>query len=169
MVTEQEGRTRAEALVRAYCGWRVAPLKREVLAVHVAMGREAALLPTMHLSALHSVTVAGQVLDASTYTWSSTGVVRPGDTVPFWGYGALDEPYQLAVFEADVTHGHEDWPPELLGVLDALTSRAQQAPSMYVQVGQVRVATGQDGMPVGSGLTAADRAVLDRYRLPPRP
>lgn len=169
MVDETGARARAEALVRSYCGWRVAPQEREVLTVD-SDSAGTVLLPSMHVTALHSLTINGTAVDAADYQWSGAGVLRLTGTVPTsWGYwGSLYYEPQLQGIAADVTHGYEEWPPEVEAVLDALASRALTTPSMYVQVGQVRVATGQDGMPVGTALTASDRQVLDRYRLPPR-
>lgn len=172
MVTEAEARLRAEALVRAYCGWHVAPSTREVLAVDGERGWGSVLLPTMYVTALHSVTIGDDVLEASTYTWSPAGILRLayGSPLPWSDYYAASYAQQpLQNITADVTHGYDEWPPEVAGVIDALAVRAQATPSQYVQVGQVRVATGPDGQPLGAGLAQGDRAVLDRYRLPPRP
>lgn len=169
MVDEAGARARAEALVRSYCGWRVAPAVREVLTVD-SDSAGTLLLPTMRLKELHSLTINGEPVTATDYQWSGAGVLRLTGTVPTsWGHwGSLYYAPQLQGIAADVTHGHDEWPPEIEAVLDALSSRNLQAPTMYVQVGQVRTATGPDGMPVGAGLSPTDRSILDRYRLPGR-
>lgn len=171
MVSEQEARTRAEALVRAHCGWWVAPGKRETLRVLHPGGSGAVLLPTLHVRDLHSLTFDGEVVDTSSTRWDQTGVLYTDQTVPTsWGtWGTLYRPGHVIVVEAEVTHGYEEWPAELLGVIEALTQRFAAPPSQYVQVGQVRMATGSDGQPLGGTLSAADRDLLNLYRLPPRP
>ena len=169
MVSEEDARTRAEALVRAYCGWSVAPQKREVLRV-TDQGGGALLLPSLHVTDLHSLTIDGEPVDSSNLRWSTNGVVHlhRGVTAS-WAWGGRWNVNGVSTIEADVTHGYQVWPAELLGVVEALASRSQVTPSQYVQVGQVRVATGSDGQPLGGALSLNDRDLLNLYRLPPRP
>lgn len=163
-ISDQQARARAEAQVRAYCGWIVAPSTTETL-VSDGDGSGVLLLPTLHLTDLLSLTVDGTVVDPATVEWSTAGVVRWPSSC--WSYGPSTR--KLRGISAEVEHGYAEWPLDLAGVLDRLTTRATTDPGVFVQVGQVRVATGNDGLPVGGELTDLDRAVLNRYRLPPRP
>jgi hypothetical protein len=162
-LTEEQARARAEAQVRAYCGWIIAPSTTETL---VLDGDRSGLLllPTLRLTALVALTVDGTTVDVADVEWSSIGVVRwpCGDT---W----VPSTSKLRGITVQFTHGYDEWPLDLAGVVDRLTTRATTDPGIYVQVGQVRTATGSDGLPVGGELTDLDRSVLDRYRLPPRP
>lgn len=161
-LSPEVARARAEAQVRAYCGWIVAPSTTETL---VLDGDRSGvlLLPTLRLTDLAALTVDGTTVDLTDVEWSSVGVVRWPCTT--W----LPSTRKLRGITVQITHGYDEWPLDLAGVLDRLTTRATSDPGIYVQVGQVRTATGNDGLPVGGELTDLDRSVLDRYRLPPRP
>lgn len=164
---ETQARERAEAEVRAFCGWHVAPTKREVLVLD-GEGTRTVFLPTLRLTELHSLSVNGTPVDLATVQWSPTGIVRYGYAPTSGWDGYQFTRGQLGGVEADVTHGWETWPLEVLSVVDRLAARTVADPGNLVQVGQVRVGVGQDGLPLGGTLTDVDRDVLLRYRIPGR-
>lgn len=158
-LTAEDARLRAEAEVTSYCGWHIAPPVRETVTLN---GDESGvvLLPTLRLTELHSLTVDGSAIDVngSAVQWSAAGVMR---------CPASDG--RLRGVVVDMTHGHDEWPLPVISVIERLAARAQDAQGALVQVGQVRLATGSDGLPAGGTLTEVDRLILARYRVPSRP
>lgn len=165
-LTESEARERAEATVRAYCGWHVAPEVTETIVLD-GPGSGVLLLPTLRVVSIASVTEAGALLDPATYAWSVAGFVRRD---PDTWHVELQERWTSALrgIEVVLTHGYAEWPPELVGLLDGLAARVLAGPSVLRQVGAVAYATGVDGLPVGGSLTIVEQAALDAYRLPRR-
>lgn len=158
-LTPAEATARAEAEVRAYCGWHIAPEKTETLTLD-GPGGTLLVLPSLRVSAVTSLADNGTQLDPAGFAWSAAGVVRrTGNT---WAEA-------LRGITVTLTHGYPDMPLDVTAVIERLAARAQDGPSLYSQVGAVSYASGEDGLPASGSLTLLDRMVLDRYRLPPRP
>lgn len=169
-LTEEEARAQAEAEVRAYCGWHITPLVTETLTVD-GSGNRSQMLPTLHLVNVTAVTDGDTVLTvglgpSSDVEWSHNGYLRFNT----WQHHRKFTE-RLQGVTADVVHGYADWPLDVLAVVRRLTQRALDSDEAgtLAQVGQVRYATGSDGLPATGTLTDLDRNVLDRYRLPPWP
>jgi hypothetical protein len=64
-----------------------------------------------------------------------------------------------------MTHGYDELPGELRRVALAVADRGA-SPANIRQVGDITLAVSAGDAPAGSVLTEAERAVLDRYRLP---
>lgn len=150
--------TDPEALIRAYCEWHIAPSREETLTLD-GTSTNVLMLPSLHVTAVDTVTNDGTELDADTYDWSEAGMIQRR-------YGARFS-CRFRGVEVALTHGYADWPTELETIIDDLEGR--DLSGSYVQVGQVRVATDSNGAPLGSAFTDAQRSILDRYKLPPRP
>lgn len=169
-LTEEEARAQAEAEVRAYCGWHITPVVTETL-VADGSGNRAQMLPTLRLVSVAAVTNDGDALTIglgpnSDVEWSRNGYLRFNTWCSKRAFTS-----HLRGVTADVTHGYADWPADVLAVVRRLTQRALDSDGVGIlaQVGQVRYATGTDGLPATGTLTDLDRNVLDRYRLPPWP
>lgn len=156
----------ATALVRSYCGWHVTPIVADVVTLD-ASGMATQMLPTLHVVTLTAVTYDGTVLTDEDYEWREIGVLRLKYDGP-----NISQLCKWSVKDRSVvvtmTHGFES-APDVAGVILALASRAQSAPGggFVRQVGQVSFQT-----PSGDGggyLLESEKAVLDRYKLPPRP
>lgn len=168
----------AEALVRSYCDWHIAPSRTEtVVARSTSRGYmrdyydstvshfyspSVLVLPTLHLTAVTSIVVDGLTLDPSMYTWSSRGYITR--LVGHW------------VSNSDVlvtvTHGFEIVPPEVEAVVQAVAQRAFNNPNSVVreQAGPFSVFYSQVGGRIEApalALMDAEKSILDRYRLPP--
>src|SRR4051812_17931640 len=79
--------TAAEAVVRAYCGWHIAPSRTDTITT-VGIFTGSLFLPTLYLTAVVSVTEDGTLLTAPDYTVHREGYVTrvsPSDVVPAWG------------------------------------------------------------------------------------
>ena len=149
----------AEAAVRAYCGWHVAPVKAETVTVWSA-GDRSVLLPSLHVTEVASVMVDGEPVED--YTWTSDGILR----------GVR----KCGTVEAVLTHGHDGDSTAgvlLSSIILATAVRAKSSPSglMRAQVGQVsetysQTATNQAG---GVALLTSEKNLLAPYKLPSRP
>jgi hypothetical protein len=65
----------AEALVRDWCGWHIAPSKTETITVD-GSGVDSLVLPTKYLTAVTSVTEDGVALtEGVNFRWSQAGVI----------------------------------------------------------------------------------------------
>jgi hypothetical protein len=141
--------TAAQALVAAYCGWHIAPSKAETITLD-GPGSATLLLPTLYVTQLTSVTSDGITVDPEDYDWSEAGIVE-------LRCGVFSSRFRGVT--VGLTHGYANMPADVLAVIAQLD--AGGFGPQVAQVGQVRVQT-------AAGMVAAD-AILDRYRLPPRP
>ena len=136
----------AEALVRAYCGWHIAPSETHTVVLD-GKGGSTLFLPSLHVTAITSITVDGVLLAATAYEWSQTGQVNRR-------YGAW--PRKLRSISVVFTHGYPVCPPEVRDFIEqSAKASAGSAPLTQAQVGQVAVTY--------SAPTPA-RSVLDPYR-----
>jgi hypothetical protein len=165
--TEDERLEQAEGVVRAYCGWHIAPSRTVTETCPTAGGL--LFLPSLHVTAVGSVTLSDEtVLTTDQYEWTTEGVVR---LIPGWGRDWWT-PYAPAKATVEYTHGYPTPPPEVVGVVRAVAQRATDNPRSVVQqnTGPFGVTYSQAG---GQALTLAildtERAVLDHYRLNARP
>lgn len=149
----------ATAAVRAYCGWHVAPSQVETVTVDA--DGHTVLLPSLHVTAVSSVTVDDVLLEAEAFDWSAAGILRL--TASACGFRKVT---------VVMTHGYETV-PEVAAIILAVSARAIASPSGVVraQVGQISETYSQTGANQAGGvaLLDAEMATLDRYKLPPRP
>lgn len=171
-LSEADALTRAEASVRAYVGWHLAPEKSETITLD-GPGSPVLLLPTLRVSAITAVTEDGQAVAPESYEWSSSGVLRRKGSSsypsPTWGPSWTSS---LRGVTVELTHGFDEMPLDVTAIIERLAARASEASkgsALLSQVGQVAYATGEDGAPLSGSLSSLDRAVLGRYKLPPRP
>ena len=149
----------AEAAVRAYCRWHVAPVKSETVTVW-GVGDGAILLPTLRVVSVESVTVDGEPV--TDFEWREHGTLH--------GAGWRGR------VEVSFTHGFDQTGPAfevVRGQILAVAARAKASPDGVVraQVGQVSETYSQTGSNQAGGvsLLAVEKAALDAYRLPARP
>lgn len=145
------------AAVRSYCEWHVAPSVTEDLTVN-GSGSNFQNLPTLHMTALNTLTEDGTLLDPSGFEWSDNGQLWRAQ--PWTGH--------FRGIVANITHGYDTCPPAILGVLYEAADRGMEG-SAASQVGQVRMG-GVDGVSGAVAFVMDKRAyILDRYKIPPRP
>lgn len=162
VATEAERLLQAEALVRAYCGWHIAPSREETVTVHV-FGGTYLPLPSLYVTEVSGVAEAGTalVLDDG-YAW-----LTPSSTLTRYSWG----------WDADVevtfTHGYEAAPPEVSAIVQAVAQRAVDNPGSRPrdQVGPFAESYSQVGFNQAPALVLldAEKEALSRYRIPPRP
>lgn len=151
---------RAEALVRSYCGWHVAPLRVADPVTVPYSGDELILLPSLRVTDVSEVRLDDTVVPLEDVEWFEHGVIRVRG-----GSSAVK-------VHVTMSHGFEE-AGAVEAVILAVAARAKASPSGVVrsQVGQVsetysQTSTNQAG---GVSLLDSEMAVLDRYRLPARP
>lgn len=158
MATPQE---KAEATVRAYCGWHIAPVRTDDVLVMDGSGATVQQLPSLRVTAVSEVTNDGTVLDVvNDLEWSADGYMRvPGR----WTH-------KLRGVTAKITHGYATMPDEVQAVIDDLIARENSNPGAAQQVGQVRFAVSLvSGAALGGALSPYEKEKLNTYRLPDMP
>lgn len=146
----------AEALVRAYCGWHIAPSLDETLTLY---GNRASLyLPSTNVTAVSSVTDSGTVVSTDVYRLRGDRLERTS------GWWSRRTPVTVTL-----THGFDTVPADVQQVVLDVANRAQGAAKSgaysRLRVGDVdrQLATGGDGAAVS--LTEANKDALAPYRI----
>lgn len=156
----QDDLAAAEAAVRKYCGWHVAPVIIEDLILD-GTGTASLFIKSLRVVDVLAAEVDGTVLDPATLEWSEAGYLRiPG----VW-------PDKLRAVKLTVEHGFNDV-PDVVAIVRAIAARASAAPTGVVreQAGAVSISNSLTAPGVSGGVVLMDheRRMLDRYRLPGR-
>lgn len=163
--SEADRLMQAEALVRAYCGWHVAPVRSVELTLD-GPGSDVLLLPTLRLVEVAELSEDGDLLDTESYEWSRYGWVRKSS-----GHRAYWT-RQLGGIVVRFTHGHDDPPAEVTGVVQAVAQRALDNPGSRPrdQVGPFGDTFSQTAFNQAPalGLLDSEKQALASYKLPPR-
>jgi len=164
VTTDDDRLLQAEALVRSFCGWHIAPQRQDTVTVHFAGG--VAVLPTLHLVSVDRVVTSdGIELDPAYYTASTAGVLRRARPTgwsftvePLWSWWDGDATVTF-------THGYDQPPADVTAAVVAVAQQAKSAaPGLQSKT------TGpfsETYLSTGDAL-GVQRAALNRYRIPPR-
>lgn len=147
----------AEAVVRSYCGWHIAPVIAESLVLD-GTGTRSLFVRTLRLVTVTAAEVDGVILDPATLEWSDAGFVRaPGIWVD-----------KLRAVKLTVTHGF-DAVPDVAEIVRAIAARASASPIGVVreQAGAVSIGFSLTAPGVSGGVVLMDheRRMLDKYRI----
>lgn len=156
----------AVAAMRTAAGWHIAPERAETVALDVVCAEPVLRLPTRKLGSVDAVRNAdtAEVVDADRYRVSHTRArVRLKGT--FWpsGYEAI---------EVDMTHGYEECPEDLLGVLGQYIlagRRDSSVQSVSVDDASAAYFSNQAMTSTGPTYSMSAWATLRRYALPEWP
>lgn len=152
----------ASDMVRAECGWHIAPAVTEVFVVDGPGGRTA-MLPTLELTDVTTVSDAGTVVDPLDLEWSRDGFLR---RCGCWTT-------KLRGLSVTAVHGHATTPADLVALVCTVAARAAASPAGAVreQVGTASVTYSQVGFNVSGGTALLKHEIewLAKYKLPPRP
>ena len=140
----------AVSAIRSECGWHIAPSLPETVKVD-GLGGGSLLLPTLHLTELTSIDNDGKVLTVADLSWSELGIVHGAS----WSC-------KLGGITVVMTHGFEDFPPELRAVARAMAREG-------VGTGAKRLASGPHSVELSEGAQSLRDQIIDRYRIRPRP
>lgn len=148
----------AEAEVRRYCGWHLAPVITEDLVLD-GSGTRTLFLRTLKLRNVVSAEVSGVPVDVSTLEWSEAGFLRAPGVFPD----------RLRSVKLTVEHGFYML-PDVEQIIRDVAGRANASQSYVVreQAGQVSVSASMVASGVAGGVVLMDheRRLLDAYRLP---
>lgn len=152
----------AEALVRAFCDWHIAPVRAQALVVKKGPGSAVLVLPSLQIATLTSVTDDGTVIDPADFQDYTDGLLT--HPTGCWSTGRI---------EVVVTHGFETPPPDVTAVVQAVAQRAVQNPGSLVrkQVGPFGDTYSQTAFnqSVPLALFDGEKDQLRPYRVSPRP
>jgi hypothetical protein len=151
--TSQEAADAASAAVRAYCGWHIAPSITETQTVD-GPGGWLLVLPTLYLTELTDVTSDENAVDDP--EWSESGLVRHR----WWSQ-------KFRGVTATMTHGYDDCPAVIVGVVGSMASRGVAGPGASMTVAgpfTMQYSTGVQGG--ATGIFGTHLAALAPYRLP---
>ncbi|MGV8972246.1 MAG: hypothetical protein ACOH10_07975 [Rhodoglobus sp.] len=154
----------ATADVRGYCHWHVTPSRTETVTLD-GSGSSIQILPSLHVTAVTSVTYDGVVLSAADYSWSEVGVIEYSPSGPYFA-GACRWLTGLGKVVVVMTHGHAQ-ALDLARIILAMADRSQNVPDRITQT--VMGPRSESYSSAGQGFSTDEIAVLDRYRLPGRP
>lgn len=145
----------AQSAIRSYCGWHVAPNITETLLLD-GRGSSHLWMPSLFVTEVTTVVNEGTTLTSEEYDWSADGYLQRRN-----GYWS-SRPRQVSV---TLTHGYEDIPADLVGVAVARAARFASSPAgvKREQAGSVSLER------ESNGFLADELAILDHYKLPPRP
>lgn len=147
----------AEAAVRSYCGWHIAPVIEEDLILD-GTGTGTVFVKSLHLVDVTAAENDGTVLDPLTLEWSESGFVRIDG---LW----TDK---LRAVTLTVEHGFEEV-PDVAEIVRAVAARATASPTGVVreQAGAVSIGFSLTAPGVSGGVVLMDheRRMLDKYRI----
>lgn len=147
---EDERLLQAEATVRSYCGWHIAPARAET-ATFPATDSHVLMLDSLNVTDVVSVTENGTTVDVADYEWDRRGWLTRISCR--WSTGPV---------VVEFTHGFNTVPADVTAAVQAL---AQQAISTNGVLTRKTVGPFTDAY----GLPGDTLAALGAYRLPPRP
>lgn len=150
-------RKAAQATIRRYCGWHVAPVVHETLRV-TAFGGHTLLIPSKHIVDIHAVT-CGVVDLTDDIDWDEGGILRL-DTA-CW-------PDKLGGVSIDLTHGYDPLDvPDVIMLMETIARRARSQPGVASQsVNGASVSYySAGGAPLSVPLLDIEKQMLDPYRL----
>ena len=153
----QENLTAAEAAVRAYCGWHIAPVITEEVVLD-GSGTSTLFVQTLRLKNIIAAEASGTVLDPAALEWSEAGFIRAQG---IW-------PDRLRSVKLTVEHGF-DAAPDVAAIIRAIAERASASPGGVVreQLGGRSISLSMVAPGVSGGVVLMDheRRMLDRYRV----
>ncbi|SKM81074.1 Uncharacterised protein [Mycobacteroides abscessus subsp. massiliense] len=156
----------AEATVRAWCGWHIAPSRREEELPCTVGQLGTILLPSLHVTDVETVTVEDLTLDPADYDWDPAGFIHRNTVSwprryywPVYGYPSRRNA------KVTFTHGYPEVPDDVKTVILELASKAIELPTSIaseVDGGPFKIKLRGD---VGTALTESQRSRLVNYQI----
>lgn len=159
VTTDADRLLQAEAVVRSYCGWHIAPSRADVELTLKPSNATVLTLPSLHVTEV-TVEEDGVELTDDEFAWDANGVLT---RYPGW----------CAEVDVTFTHGYATVPADVQAVVQSIAQRAVNNPGSVVRVqdGPFSETYSQTGfnqsLPIA--LLDAEKTILDHYRIPPRP
>ena len=152
----------ANAEVRRYCGWHIAPVVTEQLVLD-GSGGNILLLPTQKLVSLNSVFIEDEEIPLDRFHYSPDR-----GTLDYSGW--FWPRFPVGSIRLNMTHGYDlDDVPDVVAVISAVATRARTTPagvvSQTVAGASVSYATDRTGAALTVGLLGSEAATLNPFRL----
>lgn len=112
--TEEDQLFQAEATVRDYCGWHIAPSREETVTFADPVGSRL-MLPSLYVTAVSSVTVDGVTQDPSTYRIHRNGWIERRGSGAQWYGGEVSVTF---------THGYATPPESVTAAVKAVAQNS---------------------------------------------
>jgi len=142
----------ATAAIRLWCGWHIAPVITETLALD-GEGSASLNLPSGHVVDVTALRVDGVTQPVGEWDWSTAGMIR-------LRRGLFPDRFRCV--QVDLTHGYAQAPAVTAVITRAvLGACASPMGATREQAGSISVSWARTGMT----MTAEDRADLAPYRL----
>lgn len=157
--SEHDRIEQAEAVVRDYCGWHIAPSRDETVTFVEPTG-SCLMLPSLYVTDVSSVVVDGVTQAADTYHVHQNGWIQRHGAGSIW-YGD--------VVTVTFTHGYDSGPAGVAAIVQSIAQRAVDNPGSLLRTQDgpfsdtFSAASGNTSLPVA--LFDAERAVLNRYKI----
>lgn len=151
---DDERLLQAEAKVRTYCRWHIAPSRTETVTLYPEYGLETLMLPSLYVTAVTAVTDGTTTLATTDYLWRPNGILRrlPG----LWW--SLDNQGVTVTF----THGYDEPPADVTAAVQELAAIGSLGRLKSKSAGPFSETYSFD-------LNTVDASSLDAYRIPLRP
>lgn len=166
--SEEDRLVQAEALVRAYCGWHIAPVKVSTWSLGPT-GDTALVLPTLRLVNVLAVVDRLVTLDPAGYTWDEQGILHL--TARSWYSNETLRRFPTRV-TVQAEHGYDEPPAEVTAVVQAVAQRALDNPGSLTRdaVGPFAnvYSASSTGQAASLALLIEEKQTLGRYKLPAR-
>lgn len=140
----------ATGAVRTHCGWHIAESVTETVTLD-GSGATILTLPSLHVTAVNSVTEDGDAVTVADIEWSAAGFLKRSTA---WTS-------KLRGVVVNLTHGYATTPPEVRDIVLAAAARtsAMPVPVEREQVGDYSVSYAK------VSLLSHELNVLDRYTI----
>lgn len=153
--TEDDRLEQAEAMVRGYCGWHIAPSRTETVTLYPDGSGQMAL-PSLYVTGVASVTETGYPALLSTdYRWYPHGEIL---RIQPWYWNT-----RTGGVDVTFTHGYQDPPADVTAVVQALAQRL-----VANTAGLKSKTVGPFSETYSTELLSLEKATLSRYRIPSR-
>lgn len=156
----------ASGLVRAYCGWELSQ-ETDVTVDLDSDGGRVLLLPSLCVTKVSALTLAGASLSPSDWEWRRNGSLLWAPQGRFGGRGGWPRGSRLVSVTYD--SGYETIPDALRAVVASVAQRVGVDGTVTQHLentGGIQTnTTFSTAATQGAGLTLVEKAALDRYRI----
>lgn len=150
----------ASSMIRAYCGWHIAPSITETLILDGPGGRVLGL-PSRHVTGIATISQQSSIIASTGYKWSALGEVQRKD----WSFWSTD----YRDIEVTLTHGYTACPPDLRQAILGIVTRALSSPTGATReqtlTTSITWATTAPGVSGGLAVLGGETSILDAYRI----
>lgn len=140
----------AEAKVRTYCRWHIAPSREETVTLYPDCYSTVLFLPSLYVTDVSLVTEGVTDLATTDYAWRTNGIIKRVS-----GWWSPEDQGVTVTF----THGYDEAPPDVTAVVQELAAIGS--------LGRLKSkSAGPFSETYSSDLNTVDASSLSAYRVP---